>query len=488
MDTQLKNKFHITDIRKYNRCHRLYSLSRANDTGRFAYYNITEDICASVAAKLGIEKYVTGSTNQTNEESLELLKTSPWLFRGRFEACDLRIKVPLMYCADSHAVLYSILLSGFINPEEFTALRYEFEVLAKLGIAVDDMFIIHLNPDYVKKGKTDHQKLWKIADHYRENTILEHVLSLDVDLEEITSQMREYQEEQPVHNSKCYGRNRCQFYETCFPEENVTQDNSILTLVSSQYKRDMFADGIRTLKDADSSRLEGSRVQYAQIMADRNGGLYYEKLLLKQWLSQNVRYPLSFLDFEWDLYPIPPFEGMKPMDVSVFQYSLHVLKNGELKHYQYVGEGDCRRQLVESMLASLPEEGSIFAYNAKGAEKIRISEFAGFFPEYADKLNSVNARLVDLADPFISGLVYDIRMRGSFTLKTIEEMVDRDHSYHDLDVSNGIEAVEIHRLLEASDDLKDRETYFEQLYKYCGLDSYSLYKVLNWLQEITEDK
>ncbi|MBQ6654759.1 MAG: DUF2779 domain-containing protein [Erysipelotrichaceae bacterium] len=488
MDTRLKSKFHITDIRKYNRCHRLFSLSRKNETSRFAYYNITEDVCASVAARLGIENYVTGTTNQTNEDSLALLKQSPWLFRGRFEACDLRIKVPLMYCADGHAMLYSILLSPFVSTEEFSALRYEFEVLAKIGIAVDDMFIIHLNPDYVRRGRTDHQKLWKIADHYRENTILEHVLSLDADLEEITRQMRDFTDEEAVHGGKCSGRSRCQFYETCFPDEVITEDNSILTLVSSQYKRDMWADGIRYLKDADSSRLEGSRVQYAQIMADRNGGLYCEKALVRQWLSKNVHFPLSFLDFEWDLYPIPPFDGMKPLDVSVFQYSLHVWDGNELKHYQYVGEGDCRRTLVESMLKNLPEEGSVFAYNAKGAEKIRISEFAALYPEYAERLNAVNERLVDLADPFISGLVYDTRMRGSFTLKVIEEMVDSHHSYHDLDVSNGIEAVEIHRLLEACDDLKDRETYFEQLYKYCGLDSYSLYKVLSWLSEITEDK
>ena len=478
---------HISDIRKFNRCHQLYWLSAQNEKRFFPYLNVCEDVCESVSRKLGIEWYNTGNTNETNEDSFRMLESSPWLFRARFEACGLRVKIPLIHCKDGHAVIYSILLSTGINSEEITALRYEYEVLAKLGIAVDDMFVLYLNSDYQRGHSLDHHKLWKITDRYKENTLLELALSLDVDLEETVSEISAYQPEQPSHSSKCSGRSRCQFYETCFPDEVIREDNSILTLVSSQYKRQMFADGIRCLKDADEKRLEGSRIQYAQIMADRNGGLFFERAPLRQWLADNVHYPLAFIDFEWDLYPIPPFEGMKPLDVSVFQYSLHVDDGPSLKHYQFIGEGDCRRKLVESMLENLPEEGTVFAYNAKGAEMIRINEFARLFPDCGEKLESINKRMVDLADPFISGLVYDTRMRGSFTLKTIEEMVDSDHSYHDLDVSNGIEAVEIHRLLEASDDLKDRETYFEQLYKYCGLDSYSLYKVLNWLRQITEE-
>ncbi len=478
---------HISDIRKFNRCHLLYWLSSRNEKRYFPYFNICEDVCESVSRKLGIDWYNTGNVGESNEDSLKMLESSPWLFRARFEACGLRIKVPLIYCRDGHAVLYSIQLAGGISTDEITALRYEYEVLAKLGIAVDDMFVVHLNTEYVRGKSLDHQKLWKVTDRYRDNTILEQALSLDVDLEETVEQISAYQPEEAVHSSKCSGRSRCQFYEECFPDEVIREDNSILTLVSSQNKRQMYANGIRRLQDADSSLLEGSRIQYAQIMADRNNGLYFEKNSLKQWLNNAVHYPLAFIDYEWDLYPIPPFEGMKPMDVSVFQYSLHVDDGHELKHYQFIGEGDCRQKLVESMLQNLPESGTVFAYNAKGAEMIRNNEFARLFPQYSDRLNDINSRMIDLADPFIGGLVYDLRMRGSFTLKTIEEMIDSEHSYHDLEVSNGIQAVEIHRLLEDCDDLKEREVYFEQLYKYCGLDSYSLYKVLNWLLKITED-
>ena len=73
---------HISDIRKYNRCHQLYWLSRQNEGSRFPYFNITEDICESISRKLDIEWYNTGSPNQTNDDSLKLLESSPWLFRA----------------------------------------------------------------------------------------------------------------------------------------------------------------------------------------------------------------------------------------------------------------------------------------------------------------------------------------------------------------------------------------------------------------------
>ena len=63
---------------------------------------------------------------------------------------------------------------------------------------------------------------------------------------------------------------------------------------------------------------------------------------------------------------------MKAFDVLPFQYSLHVLENGELKHHEFLGEGDTRRAFIESLLNDMPKEGPIFAYNAFGAEVIRF--------------------------------------------------------------------------------------------------------------------
>ena len=72
-----------------------------------------------------------------------------------------------------------------------------------------------------------------------------------------------------VRNRSCRSMKLCPYYSLCFPEVNNIEDNSILTLVSSRYKQQMYESGILKLKDADINLIEGNRVQYAQIMSDQ---------------------------------------------------------------------------------------------------------------------------------------------------------------------------------------------------------------------------
>jgi hypothetical protein len=133
-------------------------------------------------------------------------------------------------------------------------------------------------------------------------------------------------------------------------------------------------------------------------------GVFFDRLAMTNWLSKAVK-PISFLDFEWDLYAIPPYPGMRPMEVLPFQYSLHMLTEEGLKHEQFLGVGDCRLDFIENLLKQVPAEGTVFAYNADGAEKLRLLELARQFPQYEEPLTALSAgRLLDLAQPLFMGL------------------------------------------------------------------------------------
>lgn len=107
---------------------------------------------------------------------------------------------------------------------------------------------------------------------------------------------------------------------------------------------------------------------------------------------------VSYLDFEWETYAFPPYEGMKPFDVLVFQYSLHIEEQQELRHVGFIGERDCRRAFLEHLLAHIPKTGTILVYNMEGAEKLRLVQLAQQFPRLVKKaissaLRSICARL-----------------------------------------------------------------------------------------------
>ena len=89
-------------------------------------------------------------------------------------------------------------------------------------------------------------------------------------------------------------------------------------LVQSSHKLEMFEEGRTRLQDADVDRIEGTRFQFAQIMADRNNGLFIDKGAIRIWMKEHIHYPISYLDFEWETLAYPPYKGMKPFDVLTY--------------------------------------------------------------------------------------------------------------------------------------------------------------------------
>jgi hypothetical protein len=139
--------------------------------------------------------------------------------------------------------------------------------------------------------------------------------------------------------------------------------------------------------------------------------------------------------------------------------------------------------MAENLLKDIPREGSVMAYNAEGAEKIRIRELADLFEDLSKPLLDINERMEDLQLPFENGVIYDVRMRGQWSLKILMSMMD-DPGYHDLDIQQGMDAVFEWRHLDLSEDVENREQIIENLKAYCGMDSYAMTVVFEWLKKL----
>ncbi|MEI7668076.1 MAG: DUF2779 domain-containing protein, partial [Erysipelotrichaceae bacterium] len=122
--------------------------------------------------------------------------------------------------------------------------------------------------------------------------------------------------------------------------------------------------------------------------------------------------------------------------------------------------------------------GPILAYNAFGAETIRLNELAHQFPEYRLELLALIERFVDLEAVFDLGLVYDVRMKGLYSLKAIIQVVDPSMNYDQLSISHGMDAVMHYRSYAKQDD--DEET-MDALLKYCRMDTLAMVEIIKWL-------
>ena len=489
--------YHISDVKKYTRCPRLYVNEKMAPRREYQpFVRLDEEVTSLVAKKLRIKgNYFLGQRGDDPQKALDALETSQWLMKARFEYKQLRVKVPFLHHTKNGWDLYFLFIGLYPHADDMQFYCDEVWVLENNHIQINKIYIIHLNADYVRGKKLDPTALFVISNCFYNSKNRPSVKIKDAidknkhDISHLLNEMDQLADgriPEAVRTNKCTTRQKCMYYDSCFPHESKEPADSILTLIASQHKHAMDQEGIHYLKDADPERIEGSRQQYAQIMADQEGGLHVDRFALKSWLSW-IKYPISFLDFEWERFAIPPYEGMKPYDVLPFEYSLHVMQaDGTMTHKVYLNIHDDRKDMAKNLVQDIPAEGTVIAYNAAGAEMIRIAELADQFPEYAEKLKSINERMEDLQLIFETGTVYDVRMRGQWSLKIIMAMMN-DKSYKDLDINQGMDAVFQWRHLDASDQNVDADKIVEDLKKYCGMDSYAMTVVFQWLQKINAE-
>ncbi len=487
--------YHISDLKKFNRCPRLYVKDNTSEKPEFRQYvRLDEQVTDLAAKKLGVTEHFLGERGDDEQLALNALQQYNWIVKGRFSYHGLRVKVPFLHRVGDAWDLYFLFIGLYPHADDMQFYCDTVWVLEGLGLKLNHIYMIHLNANYVREDELDIDQLFIVSDCFYNNKnnpsvrIKDAIYSHMKDVDDIIQQMNALEDGEipaAIRSNKCTGRQKCRWYEDCFEKQEDIPCNSILTLVGCAKRFDMKKEGRLYLKNADETRIEGSPIQYAQILADQNGGLFADKIALNAWLK-DITYPITFIDFEWERYAIPPYVGMKPYDVLPFEYSIHILQeDGTLTHKVFLSKHDDRKEMIENMIHDIPSTGSLMAYNAEGAEMIRIEEFAQQFPEYADSLRHMNARMKDLQNPFIHGMVYDTRLAGAMSLKNIMNIMD-DKNYSDLEINHGMDAVYQWRYLDRDDPTVDSEEIIKELKEYCGMDTYAMTVVFDWLKQMIQ--
>lgn len=484
--------YHISDLKKLERCPKQYWLSKRVEKEFVPYVTYNEDIIALSIELLMMQNIFVGQPNDSKKLAIEAFKERKNLVNARFSYEDLRVKVPILLQEEGCVQVYFPFVSCYPKENEAQMMADTLSVLRECGINVDEVYAIHLNADYLREETLEVRKLLVINEHLFNSKNHPHSMIKDLikektrDLLPLLEELRKLDAQETLESERtiaCTRGGKCAYYDVCFLEKFPS--NSIMHLVQSSHKLEMYKEGRTRLQDVDIDRIEGTRFQFAQIMADKNNGLFIDKGAIRIWMEESIHYPISYLDFEWETLAYPPYKGMKPFDVLTFQYSLHVEKeNGDLEQYGFIGEKDCREDFICHLIHDLPKEGTILVYNMEGAEKLRLMQLAKQFPQYKEELQKIWERMVDLSLPFSTGNIYDIRMEGMYSLKKLVPIFS-NFTYEDLSVSHGIEAVDCWREYETSQGERKKELY-QALYEYCGMDTYAEYIVYHALKALVK--
>lgn len=420
-------------------------------------------------------------------------ETARLIALGGDNICEAAFSYDDCYCAvdilrrkrNGYAI-YEVKSGTHIKDIHIWDIAYQKWVLEHCGINVTGTYLVKVDGRYVRRGELDIRRLFEVFDvSFAVGAYFHEVAETIARAKEYVAREREPEMKIGVHCKEHYS---CPYFKHCrgdLPSPNVFDLYRIIFAKALEY----YDNGIVSYSDLVEKGVKLSATQKRQVEHEL-GQLptAVDKEGVRKFLA-GLGYPLYFLDFETFSACVPRFDGLRPYAPVPFQYSLHYIEreDGELKHKEFLADtgADPRRAIAESLVENIPQNATVLAYN-KGFECGRIHELAERFPDLAAPLAVIADNIKDLLDVFRGGLVYDRRMGGSFSIKSVLPALFPDDpalDYHGLvGVHNGAEANNAFLMLPSLPE-KEREDLRQSLLAYCKLDTMAMVMLWQRLRE-----
>lgn len=225
--------------------------------------------------------------------------------------------------------------------------------------------------------------------------------------------------------------------------------------------------------------------QRRQVDIVRSGERYASAAEIAELIGR-LEYPIYFLDYETVNPAIPIFDGYKPFQVMVFQFSVHVLDGagGALRHYEFLADGKAEPtlDLLTAMREVIKEEGGTVV-SWSSFENTSNKTMSARSPEFAQYLTAVSGRTFDLMGIFSKGLYIDAKFRGSCSIKNVLPVMLPEMNYENLKIKEGTAAAALWlSLLAGQVTEEERESIRAGLLEYCAMDTLAMVEILNTLR------
>jgi len=411
-----------------------------------------------------------------------LLNKRKPLFEAGIIADKLYSRVDILSpVEDNQWDIFEVKSSTSVKQVHVDDIAFQRHVCKKSGLEIRNCNLVVINNQYVRDGDIDPEGFFSI--HEINDKVDETSVNIDERIQGIINVVQQETCPEMIIGPHCSDPYECPMTD-CW--EHLPED-SVFTLYWNGKKAfEMYEAGIMAIVDIP----EGYQLNDKQLIQKASiiqGEPHIEKEKIKEFL-QALEYPLYYLDFETIGPAIPLFDRARPYQNVPFQYSLHVVEHegAEPVHYSYLhkGPGDPRPGFLAELKKVLGDSGSVIAYN-QGFEEGCLKGSAEAYPEYAEWVERVNSRLVDLLLPFSNFYYYHPSQKGSASLKKVmPALVGK--GYEDLDISDG-QLASMSYLAANYGDIPedDRVKIMSDLEEYCGRDTEGMIWIVERLKELT---
>jgi len=447
---------------------------RGNEVGELAQSLFPGGINASPEKPLKIKESVA-YTRKLMSEGAGTIYEAAFLHKG------LLCYVDILVNDNGKWKVYEVKSSTSISDVNLMDAAFQYYLITESGIPIDGIFLVHINNRYVRYGALDIQSLFTVE------SVLEEVRSRQKLVAEQVRVLQKVLRNGSIPDidigEHCTDPYECDFRGYCWqhvPEHSVFE---IHRLKKSE-AFELYRRGIVRIEDIPRDYpLNPS--QRLQVECHTTGSTFVDYEHLASFLDQ-IRYPLSFMDFETFMPAVPLFDNARPYQQIPFQYSLHYReeKGAEPEHREFLAEAgaDPRKRFIERLLEDTERPGDILVYSP--FERARLKEIARDIPAYAERIEALISRIQDLMIPFQKRYYYVPAMRGSYSIKAVLPALVPDMSYDDMPIADGGAAMRAFEELWYETDEERREEIRRDLLAYCELDTLAMVRIVERLEEL----
>ncbi|MEK7646500.1 MAG: DUF2779 domain-containing protein [Patescibacteria group bacterium] len=381
-------------------------------------------------------------------------------------------------------------------------LAFQVNIAEACGVPLHKKYLVCLNRAYVRNGELDFRpnQLFIVEDKTDAIELMKDVVGAEM------SQSQNFlaATAMPPSPCPCYykGRNsHCTaftYLNPTVPAYSVHDLNRIGN--SKKYLKELLDEGILEIsavpvddrlkpKPKKSTEKPSKPKKLNQVLVHKSQEPLIDIDSIKNELGALV-FPLYFLDYETYPTAIPPYNGYRPYQQIVFQYSLHILKDKDSEPISLeclILDGEPSERIVKSLREHIGDTGTVISW-FKTFENSRNRELATLIPSRRDFLLGLITRTYDLMD-IVDGQHYvHPGFEGRASIKKVLPVIAPHLSYKKLCVQSGTDAIEAYRQItkgELTGELaKEKEL---QMLEYCKLDTYAMYVLWNFFNKLVDE-
>lgn len=380
--------------------------------------------------------------------------------------------------------IYEVKSSTEIKEIHLVDLAFQKICFEEADIKIDKLHIVYVNNKYIRQGGINSEEFLCCTDVT--SKVIDLIEQVGIDIQLAHKVLENKGEPEVMILKQCHSPYVCGFKDYCWkhiPEDSIYDIAGSLTREKLEL---LLNKGIIEIKDVPAGMVtkpNGLR----HLNAVKTEKVFIDTKAIKKELSM-LEYPLYFLDYETFAPAIPLFDGYKPYQRVVFQYSLHIKRSplAELEHYEYLNREikDPTNELAESLFNVVGQEGSFISWN-KSFEMGCNSEMGTRCEKYADFLNSVNGRMYDLMQCFKKGYYVHKDFKCSASIKRVMPVLVPKLSYKALNIQEGGTASESWlKVADSKISQEEKDKLAQDMLDYCQLDTLAMVEIFEVLNKL----